>query len=265
VTRAQEQVTNFRQRTGVIGLESNVDAEATQLAALQERLLEAQNNVRTAQAKATGNRAVADDVMQSNLIQGLKTQLASQQAHMAELRATLGERHPEVVQLQSQIDATKQELAAQVQSYSDNASAEVTSAVELERKLQKAVDEQRKKVLAERQLRDEGDKLLLELESAQSVYKRALDGYDQIMFASTGHYTNVSFVSKATPPVRHSKPKAIKNVILGFLAGCFFGIVGPLVYELLNRRVRCRDDIERDHGIPVLVEFEAALGPGART
>jgi len=26
---------------------------------------------------------------------------------------------------------------------------------------------------------------------------------------------------------------------------------------LLNRRVRCRDDVERDHGIPVLVE----LGP----
>jgi hypothetical protein len=31
----------------------------------------------------------------------------------------------------------------------------------------------------------------------------------------------------------------------------------PLVYERLNRRVRCRDDMERDHGIPVLVE----LGP----
>ena len=35
------------------------------------------------------------------------------------------------------------------------------------------------------------------------------------------------------------------------------GLGLPLLYELLNRRVRCRDDVERDHGIPVLIE----LGP----
>ena len=33
------------------------------------------------------------------------------------------------------------------------------------------------------------------------------------------------------------------------------GLGIPLGYELLNRRVRCRDDLERHHGIPVLVEF----------
>ena len=36
----------------------------------------------------------------------------------------------------------------------------------------------------------------------------------------------------------------------------------PLGYELLNRRIRCRDDVERDLGIPVLVEFAAI--PGVR-
>jgi polysaccharide biosynthesis transport protein len=30
---------------------------------------------------------------------------------------------------------------------------------------------------------------------------------------------------------------------------------GPFCFGLLFRRVRCRDDLERDHGVPVLVEF----------
>ena len=89
-----------------------------------------------------------------------------------------------------------------MQSYSANASAELSVAQRLEQNLQPAVAEQRAKVLAKGQLHDEAAKYLLELESAQSVYKRALEGYDQIMFASAGHYTNVSFVSRATPPVK---------------------------------------------------------------
>jgi hypothetical protein len=35
------------------------------------------------------------------------------------------------------------------------------------------------------------------------------------------------------------------------------GLGIPLGYELFNRRVRCRDDLERHHGIPVLAEFGA--------
>jgi hypothetical protein len=41
------------------------------------------------------------------------------------------------------------------------------------------------------------------------------------------------------------------------MAGGFLGLVVPLVYELTNRRVRCRDDLERDGGVPVLAEFGA--------
>jgi hypothetical protein len=34
-------------------------------------------------------------------------------------------------------------------------------------------------------------------------------------------------------------------------------LAGPICYELLfNRRLHCRDDIERDLGLPVLAEFD---------
>jgi len=257
VNHAQDQVTEFRQRTGLVAADAKVDVDLGLLQTLEQRHLEAQNLSRAAEARTTADQSVGSQVLASSLVQTLKTQLSNQEAKMAELRATLGPRHPQVLELQSQMDATRRSLGTEVHNYSSNANSELVSARELEKKMQIAVDEQRAKVLAARKLQDEGAKYQLELESAQSVYKRALDGYDQIMFASSGHYTNVSFVSRATPPLKASKPKTIVNVLLAFVVGGFIGIAGPLVYELFNRRVRCRDDLERDFGIPVLVELDA--------
>jgi len=49
-------------------------------------------------------------------------------------------------------------------------------------------------------------------------------------------------------------------LVLGVMAGIGVGILAPLIYELLiNRRIRCRDDFERDFDLPVLMEFDPIL------
>jgi succinoglycan biosynthesis transport protein ExoP len=265
VSVAQDQVTAFRQRTGVTDASAqanNVDAEL--LTTLEQRYQEAQNQRRAAEVAAAANAASSSSVMGSAVIQGLKTQLNDQAKQLAQMEATMGTAHPKVIELQNQMAATRRSLAAEVQTYSSNSASDLSSARLLEQKLAAAVEEQRTKVLAVRKLQDEGTKYVLELESAQSVYKRALDGYDQIMFASGEHYANVNFVSRAVPAIKAAKPNKPKLVIMGALAGLFFGLLGPFGYELiLNRRVRCRDDFERGFGVPVLSEFdsfEAAAG-----
>src|SRR6202042_853844 len=109
----------------------------------------------------------------------------------------------------------------------NNASSDLAGARQLEQKLAAAVEEQRTKVLGVRKLQDEGTKYVLELESAQSGYKRALDGYDQIMFATGEHYTNVNFISRAVPAMKAINPNKIKLVLLGVLAGLFVGLGAP--------------------------------------
>jgi uncharacterized protein involved in exopolysaccharide biosynthesis len=128
----------------------------------------------------------------------------------------------------------------------------------MRQKLAAAVEQQRAKVLAVRKFQDEGTKYVLELDSAQSVYKRALDGYDQIMFASGENRTNVNLVSRALPAIKAIKPNKLKLMLVGALAGLLIGLAAPFAYELVfNRRVRCRDDFERGFGVPVLSEFDA--------
>ncbi|HKY93139.1 MAG TPA: Wzz/FepE/Etk N-terminal domain-containing protein [Nevskiaceae bacterium] len=257
VASAQQKVTEFRKRAGLVDIDARVDTELGQLVSLQEKLLAAQHDRRQAEAALAANPSVGQPVLSSSLIQQLKTQLAGEQAKMAQLRAVLGPKHPDVVELASRIAQTQASLGAQLSTYSDGAASELVAARDLESKLSKAVETQRAAVLESHRLQDEGQKYLLELESAQSVYKHALEGYDRITFAGSGRYTNVSFVSHATPPLKPTKPRVLRNTALGAMLGMLLGLCGPLGFELLHRRVRCRDDLERDHGIPVLIEFDA--------
>ena len=151
-----------------------------------------------------------------------------------------------------QIAATRRSLDREIQSFSQNSSGTVASSSELEGKLQRAVNDQRAKLVKIRQMQDEGQKLQIELESAQTVYKRALDSEDPVMFASS------SIVSRAAVPLAPSKPNKILLLAIGALVSLLAGVAGPVLYELMfNRRLHCRDDIERELGLPVLAEFDA--------
>lgn len=250
VTAAEQQMAEFRQRTGITDIKEQNDVETQALAALEQQLLATQNVRRTAESKNTGDQTSSDPVMASALIQNLKNQLSTLQAELAQSTATLGPKHPKVLELQSQIAAAHHTLEREMQNFSQNSSATVTSATELEGKLRRAVDDQRAKVVKIRQLQDEGQKLQLELDSAQTVYKRALDSYDQVMFASS------SIVSRATAPLAPSKPNKMLLLAVGVLLAGLVSVAVPLGYEMLfDRRLHCRDDIEREFGLPVLAEL----------
>jgi succinoglycan biosynthesis transport protein ExoP len=251
VAAAEQQMADFRQRTGITDIVAQNDVETQALAALEQQLLAAQSTRRVAESKKSEDQGSSDPVMTSALIQNLKNQLSTLQAELAQSTATLGPKHPKVVELQSQITAARHSLDREIQNFSQNNSGTVTSSADLESKMRHAVDEQRAKLVKIRQLQDEGQKLQLELESAQTVYKRALDSYDQVMFASS------SFVSRAAVPLEPSKPNKVLLLLVGAMLAGLIGVAGPVCYELLfNRRLHCRDDIERELALPVLAEFD---------
>jgi uncharacterized protein involved in exopolysaccharide biosynthesis len=263
---AQDTIIEFQQRHGITDLTTtNSGTETQALESLQQQLLVAQSTRRSLESQTVGEEASTNEVVNSDLIQQLKAGLSTQITQLAEAKSTYGPNHPKVRQLQAQIEATQRQIDSEVKVFSATTSTQLNRARQLEVKLMEAVANQRTKVLEMRRLQDEGAKLLVERDSAQAVYKRALDGYDQILFAAVGHDATVSFVSRATAPVKATKPKKMKLFMMGVFAGLFLGLVLPLGYELIyDRRLRCRDDIERSFGIPVLAQFKpVGAWPGA--
>jgi uncharacterized protein involved in exopolysaccharide biosynthesis len=255
VDQAQTEVTAFYQRNGLTDDAGKTNVDSALQATLDERLIEAQHLRRTAEARAAQDQSVSDQVLSSNPTQALKAQLAAQELRLAQLNRAYSDQYPGVLDAKLQVEASRNSLAMALKTYSDNAAAGLGMAQRLEQGLQRAAADQRAKIMAKSQLQDDAAKYRLELESAQGVYKRALEAYDRIMFASGGHYTNVTLVSRATAPVSASKPKVLTGLIMGAIAALILALGLPLIIDLFNRRVRCRDDLERDHGVPVLVEF----------
>lgn len=251
-TIAQDKVTAFRHENGIGDMNSaSAGTEVQSLDTLHQHLLETQNLRRTLEAKQDAQRAPADGTAGSAV-------LDAQLAQLAQLSATYGPQHPKVKELNAQIALTRQSLANANHATAASNDAELARTKELERKYKQAVAEQEAKVLKLRQAQDEGSKLVLELESAKSVYKQALDGFDQIMFQAVATHANVSIVNRAVPPLRASKPNKIKLLLVALVAGLGLGVGIPLGYGLLiDRRLRCRDDVERDFGIAVLAQLEA--------
>jgi polysaccharide biosynthesis transport protein len=256
VQLAQAQVADFRQRTGVVDLAAQTTVEEDILDGLKRKLDDAEAARREAEVKTMGNPALSPEVLASDSVRALRAELATEKSRLAELTPTLGINHPKVKELLAQIQGTEDEIAAEISTLTRSNSAAITTESELEKKLRSAIAQQSDKVLAMRKLRDEGNQYVLALESAQAVYKRGLDGYDQIMFARAGKYNYVNLVTRAVPPANATRPNKPKLALLSAVLGLGCGIVGPFVYELLvNRRIRSHNDLEVALGVRVLVDF----------
>lgn len=261
VDEAQAQVTAFRQRSGLIDLDQKADVETQRLMELDRRLGEARSRRLEAQQRASRSSEGDASVLGSGLVQSLKSQLAAKEAELAERSQRLGRRHPDYIALQAEIAIIRERLQREVSVYGSGARAEAASSHQIEAQLQREMEQQREKVLESQRLRDEGARYLRELETVTKVYEKALEGYDQVLIGSRSRYSNARLLSAATPPMRHSRPKTLINLVLGVFAGLGLGLAGSLLYELLNRRVRCRDDVEQDLGLAVLEELGPAPSP----
>lgn len=264
VDEAQEKVSAFRERTGLIDLEAKVDVEAQNLIDLNQRQIALEDESRSAALrrseyerlrKGGGAGDTNIEFLGNPYIQNLKTQLAGQEARLAELSKTLGPRHPEYVSLQTEIATLRQQLARESELFQASVRGDAARAAGGAGGAAKAVETQREKLLETRKLQEEGASLLRELQSAKLIYDRAIQGYETVLRSTATKYSNVSVASLAPVPTKPIKPKAKLNVILGLFAGALLSMAACLGWELLNRRVRCAEDMEREMNAPVLAEL----------
>jgi succinoglycan biosynthesis transport protein ExoP len=251
VDAAQAKVSEFRQQHGMADLKEGQggDQEGTALADLQDKLLQAQNARRLLESRPGDARAESTAVLGAPEAVTLRGELDKLESEMSQARTTFGPQHPRVLQLQSEIDAARNALRS-------SASARLAGARDLEARFQAAVNNERNRLVERRALQDEGAKLLLELQAAKETYSQALRGMDQVQFASVGNYKDVTLVSRAEPPLKSSKPNKLKLLLMAIAASLAFAVGGPFAYELLlDRRIRCRDDLERHFRVVTLAQF----------
>lgn len=253
---AQDKVSAFRKRTGLVDL-SGSDTDSTRLVDLESRLTAATADRQQAELHLARIRRGDAVLVVSPLLQSLKGQMQVTEAKIVELRGSLGPRHPELLALQSEMQELREQYNREIGVHSASAESALSSARAVESKLGALIEEERQQVMAVRSHQDEGASLLHELESATKVYQAALDSIERAQLATQLAVSTVDVVNRASPPSTPEGTRRILFILVFGMAG--FGTVAACVlYELLlNRRVRCREDVENDLHTPVLVELRS--------
>lgn len=266
VATAQANLAAFRAQKGVTDvsdLSQQSDTETQALADLEAKLLDAQNAARAVEAREASDPRSSEEALASPQVQQLRVELRTLRNQLAQDRTIYGAHHPKILALQAQIAATSRSLANEQGMLRSDLATQLKQAQDLEAGYTQAVALQRQKVVALRDVQGQGGRLELDLQSAQEVYKDALAGYEQAMFSSVDKFTNLRVISPASPPVYSSKTKKREWLVRGSLVALLIGFALSFGYELLlNRRLRCADDLERTLGLRLLGQIDP-MPPGS--
>lgn len=242
--KAQQALSDFQQKNGITAADERLDFETTKLNETSSQLTAVQAQTTDSQSKRQrGGSDTVAEVMQSPLVNGLKSDIARLEARINESSVNLGKNHPQIQRMESELAELKAQLAAETRK--------ITSAIETtyqvgrqrEAQLQAALASQKSRVLELNKQRDELTVLRRDIESAQRIYDSVTMRASQSTLESQTNQTNIAVLNPAVAPSFPSGPRVKLNIAIAMFLGGLLGIALALALEMANRRVRSADDL----------------------
>ncbi|KQP17905.1 chain length determinant protein EpsF [Pseudorhodoferax sp. Leaf267] len=253
--RAQVRLSDYQRKHDIVATDERVDVESTRLQELSSQVVTLQglaNETGGRQSQASGNASSMPEVLTNPVIVGLTSELARQEARQKELGARLGDRHPEMIELNAKIAELRSGIAVETRRVTGG--IVVNNSVNQARLAQAraAVEEQRAKLLSLKAQRDEAGVLLRDVDNAKRAYDTVLTRASQTSVESHATLTNVSVLKEASAPLTQSEPRVVLNMAIAVLAATLLALGGAIAAEMRDRRLRTEHDVVRGLHLPLL-------------
>jgi len=262
LTEAESALHAYQQRTGLVETEDGLDSEMRKLDALQK--LQTDTNTQTEssraqlnafrQAKAAGlSLDQLEGVANNDLLQSLRAQIASLNADLAQTKAHYGVNHPDYVSGIAKKAALVKEVQTELDRIEAGLAVSVTSGEERAKDLDKAIADQKRRVLQLQTHWDEYQVYLNQVKTKRAELEQTNSRSGEEAIESRVSTMSAVVLSPAASPASPSFPNLMLNAGLGVGFGLFFGLVMAVLVELFDRRVRSPEDFEDAAGAPVIV------------
>ena len=262
--RAQTRVSSFQREKGIIASDERLDIEGARLSELSSQLVQIQaisSESGSRQSAAVGASDRMQEVLNNPLIAGMKSDLNRNEARLQELNSKFGENHPQVIEARANINELRSRIDAETRRVTGGVTVTNSINKQRESQLRAALDAQRNKVLLMKAVRDQGQVLVREVESAQRTYDGMMARLNQTAMEAQSTQSYANILTTAQPPAEPSSPKIVLNAALAVFVGVLLAVGVALMLELSDRRVRAADDIVASLGLPVLGSLPK---PGAK-
>jgi succinoglycan biosynthesis transport protein ExoP len=204
------------------------------------------------QARAEGSELSPDallyikSVQQSAELAAALQDLTKRQAELRVLRLRYTDQNPDVIRAVAQIKQLQQRsipdlargLLAQMSGRERELSSRIASAsIELREIPRRSTEEQR---------------LRREQEVADNQYQRLKVAYQDALFAQSASDLGARVLDWAVVPERPIRDTAVRVIGMAFVASLGLGLVGALLLDRLDRRVRYPEQVSQDLGLPII-------------
>jgi polysaccharide biosynthesis transport protein len=271
VDAAQQRLLDAQLKSSIVGTEDHIDVDnakltevSTQLVTAQQVLYDSRNRLKQMNdALAKGKLEALPDILNNELLQTLKTDLARAESNFAEVSARFDHNHPQYLSAEATVKSLRSKLAKEVEAVRGSIEQQAQISQRQVDELQQALDQQKQTVLGAKREHDALGVLNRELQSAQTAFDAGMQRASQVRLASELNQSSIAMLNIAVPPTKPSRPKPLLYMVLGLTFGTLLAAGISLVVELGDRRVRSRSDVSDFAGLLVLsvVPRLRAVGP----
>lgn len=258
---AQTALSDYQQAHSITSMDDRLDYETAKLNETSSQLTSIQGQTTDSQSKRGNARGdTVAEVMQSPLINGLKSDIARLDAKLQESSINLGSNHPQTLRTQTELSTLRAQLEAETRKITSSIETTYQVGKQREQQLQSALATQKGRVLALNKQRDELNVLRRDIDSAQRAHEMVSQRASQSSIESQSNQTNIAILNAASVPSQASKPRVFFNILISIFLGTMMGIGLALALELINRRVRSAEDLAEALGLPTLGGITSAAG-----
>ena len=207
--------------------------------------MQAEAHYRTAEAAMkAGQTESIPGVQASTLINGLKTDLARLEQQYSEMRARLGDMHPQLQSTIAQMDAIRTKLAMESTYVVDALRGRYEQALNEEKMLREELRKQEEAVLQFNELAAKYNLFRQSRDSIQEAYSTIIRRIDELNVSQlSGQGDSVFVVSRAEVPQEKSWPSRSRMLLLGIFFGGLLAVGFCFFLDYMDTTVKGEADV----------------------
>jgi uncharacterized protein involved in exopolysaccharide biosynthesis len=260
---AQQRLSDYQQKNNAVGNDDRLDIENSRLTELANQLVAAQaamydtqtRQKQMLQALEKNQLEQLPDILGNGLLQSMKADLTRTESKLAEVAVRYGRNHPQYISAAAEAQSLRDRLARELDTAKGSINQAAQIAQQRTAEVQRALDDQRQRILELKQQRDALDVLNREVDSARHTYDAATQRASQVRLESLLNQSSIAILNPAVAPIKPARPKLLLSLVLAIVAGVISGAGVTLFAELMDRRVRSAVDIVAVGGLTVLAEL----------
>lgn len=202
------------------------------------------NEIRNAKNKEEIVQSIPS-VVQSVLIQNLKTNYAQVEMNFAMYSQRYGMKHPKIVQLNNELSTIRDSIIKEVERICGSIETEYEIAKNRESTLVGVLEQQKNEVFAMGDKAIQYGVLKREVDTNRQMYETLLTRMKETNLTEDLKTSNIRVLDYAEVPLRPVKPKKGLNILLGIIVGLACGVGFAFVMEYMDNTIRTQEDVEK--------------------